>query len=64
MTLAVHNVNGQVVRTLLSRELPAGPSLAVWDGRDDDGRPLASSIYFARLAAGGESVFRKMTLLK
>ena len=64
VTLAVHNVNGQVVRTLLSRELPAGPSLVVWDGRDDDDRPLASGIYFARLAAGGESVFRKMTLLK
>jgi len=64
VTLAVHNVNGQVVRTLLRQELPAGPALAVWDGRDDGGRTLASGVYFARLAAGGESVFRKMTLLK
>lgn len=64
VTLSVYNVNGRVVRTLLNRELPAGPSLVVWDGCDDCGRALASGVYFARLAAGGESVFRKMTLLK
>jgi hypothetical protein len=38
--LTIHNVNGQVVRTLLGRELPAGPSLAVWNGLDDGGRVL------------------------
>ena len=64
VALTVHNVNGQVVRTLLRGELPAGPSLAVWDGLSDDGRHLASGIYFIRLAVGGESVFRKTTLLK
>ncbi len=64
VTLTVHNVSGQVVRTLIDEELPAGPALAVWDGADDSGRDLASGIYFARLAANEESAFRKMTLLK
>ena len=64
VTLTVHNVNGQVVRTLVDEELPAGPALAVWDGTDDSGLNLASGIYFARLAANEESAFRKMTLLK
>ncbi len=64
VSLTVHNVNGQVVRTLVDSELPAGPALAVWDGTDDSGLPLASGIYFARLATREDSAFRKMTLLK
>jgi len=62
--LTVHNVSGQVVRTLVDSELPAGPALAVWDGTGDSGLPLASGIYFARLATREDSAFRKMTLLK
>ena len=64
VTLTVHNLNGQVVRTLVDEELSAGPALAVWDGTDDSGRDLASGIYFARLATDEENAFRKMTLLK
>ncbi len=64
VSLTVHNVNGQVVRSLIDSELPAGPALVVWDGTDDSGLPLASGIYFARLASGEDSAFRKMTLLK
>jgi hypothetical protein len=64
VTLTVHNVSGQVVRTLIDEELPAGPALAVWDGADDSGQDLASGIYFAMLAADEENAFRKMTLLK
>ncbi|MFH1866010.1 MAG: FlgD immunoglobulin-like domain containing protein, partial [Candidatus Eisenbacteria bacterium] len=63
VNLTVHYVTGRVVRTLVDEELPAGPALAVWDGTDDHGRPLASGIYFARLASNEESAFRKMTLL-
>ncbi|MFH1865340.1 MAG: FlgD immunoglobulin-like domain containing protein [Candidatus Eisenbacteria bacterium] len=64
VTLTVHNVNGQVVRTLVDEELPAGPALAVWNGTDDSGRSLASGVYFARLVSNEQSAFRKMTLLK
>jgi hypothetical protein len=62
--LTVHNVNGQVVRTLVDNTMPAGPAVVVWDGTDDSGRAVSSGVYFARLAAGEESAFRKMTLLK
>jgi hypothetical protein len=64
VTLTVHNVNGQVVSTLVDEKLPAGPAIAVWDGTDAAGRSVASGVYFAKLAAGNESAFRKMTLLK
>jgi len=64
VTLTVHNVNGQVVRTLVDEELPAGPAIAVWDGTDGTGKALASGVYFARLSTSKNSAFRKMTLLK
>lgn len=64
VTLTVHNVSGQLVRTLVDAGLPAGPAIAVWDGTDNDGSQLSTGVYFARLAAGEERAFRKMTLLK
>jgi len=64
VTLTVYNVSGRVVRRLVDEPLSAGPHSVVWNGRDDLGKSLASGIYFARLAAGGESLFKKMTLLK
>jgi hypothetical protein len=64
VTLAIHNVNGQLVRTLVDGPLPGGQSVAVWDGRDDSGRRAATGVYFAALDAGGQSVFRKMILIK
>jgi hypothetical protein len=64
VTLTVHNVNGQLVRTLVNDALPAGPALAVWDGADESGRRMASGIYLAGLQAGGQTTFRKMMLLK
>jgi hypothetical protein len=64
VTLTIHNVNGQVVRSLVDAELPAGPAVKVWDGTDDEGNGLATGIYFAKLSAGDKDAFSKMTLLK
>jgi hypothetical protein len=64
VTLTIHNVNGQVVRSLVDAELEAGPAVARWDGRNDAGRGLATGIYFAKLSAAGNDAFAKMTLLK
>ena len=63
-TLAVYDVGGRRVRTLVSGSLAAGQHHVVWDGRGDAGRALASGVYFYRLEAGGEVLGRKMLLLK
>jgi hypothetical protein len=34
----------------------------VWDGRDAEGRPVASGVYLARLSAGGQE--RQRTLVR
>lgn len=62
--LAVHGLDGRLVATLVSGDLPAGEHEAVWDGRDRAGRPAASGIYICRLEAGGVVRAERVALLK
>jgi len=60
----VYNVQGRRVRRLLNEELPAGDHRVNWDGRDGEGRAVATGVYFCRLRAGGRDAATKMLLLK
>ena len=62
--LDVFDAAGQRVRSLVSGQLAAGVHVAVWDGRDQRGRDVASGTYFARLRAGGVVQVSKMILLR
>lgn len=63
-SLTVHDVAGRKVRTLVDGRLDAGPHTAAWDGRDSRGHRVAPGIYFCRLEVAGESVARKMVVLR
>jgi hypothetical protein len=60
--LAVFDVSGRLVRTLLSGERAAGASGVDWDGRTAAGQVVAPGVYFVRLdtrdGAGSRSVVR------
>jgi hypothetical protein len=43
---------------------PAGVHHVPWNGRDEDGRAVASGVYFYRLEVGGEALTKRMVLLK
>jgi len=62
--LAIFDVQGRLVRTLVDGSLPAGPHAVVWDGRSDAGRQAASGTYFYRLRSGDQEFTRKMTMVK
>jgi len=64
VTLRVFNVLGQEVRTLVDGHQRAGLHLVRWDGRDHQGLPVASGIYFCELRAGGERQSGKLVLLR
>lgn len=64
MTLAIYDLRGRLVRTLISEERPAGEYSARWDGRDDAGRRQASGAYLAKLQLGSIQRVVRMTLLK
>jgi hypothetical protein len=62
--LELWNLLGQRVRVLVAGARDAGAHQAWWDGRDEEGRELASGIYLCRLQAGGFSQTRKLLLLR
>ncbi len=63
--LAVYNILGQRVITLVSGTVAAGLHETSWNGRDQSNQPVTSGIYFYRLTAGDQTVkTRKMLLLQ
>jgi hypothetical protein len=62
--LAIYNLKGQKVKTLVNEVLQAGEHSVVWDSRDDNDRQVGSGIYFYKLKSGNYQKVRKMILLK
>ena len=64
-SLRVFDLQGRLVRTLLSDQtFPRGRHEAIWNGRDDTGRRVASGTYFYRLEAGDYSETKRVALVK
>lgn len=64
VTLAVYNVLGQQIRTLVNQELPAGRHSVTWEGDNDSGAKVASGMYFYKLISTDFVTSRKMMLVK
>ncbi|MFQ5500500.1 MAG: FlgD immunoglobulin-like domain containing protein, partial [Candidatus Zixiibacteriota bacterium] len=62
--LSVLNILGQHVRALVDEQLPAASYSVDWDGKSQDGPPVASGVYFYRIEADKWVQTRKMLLLK
>ncbi|OGC92247.1 MAG: hypothetical protein A2W25_09995 [candidate division Zixibacteria bacterium RBG_16_53_22] len=64
LNLAIYDLAGRKVRTLLAGYQEAGHTSVTWDGKDENGRNVSSGIYFYNLKAGDISMTRKMNYLK
>ena len=66
--LTLYDVRGRKVRTLADGIHSQGTFTTTWDGRDDQGRRVASGVYFCRLTTEGteerSEVRRKLLFLK
>ena len=60
----VFNIRGECTRTLVDGYLPAGTHHISWDGRDSQGHPVSSGVYFCKLTAEGVEETRKMVMIK
>ncbi|MGQ0719936.1 MAG: M20/M25/M40 family metallo-hydrolase [Candidatus Eiseniibacteriota bacterium] len=62
--LAIFDLAGRRVHTLVSGKVPGGLHDAVWQGRNDDGQRVASGVYFYRLKGENRTVTKKLMLLR
>jgi len=64
VSLAVYDLTGRRVRTLVDGHVGVGEHFALWDGRGDDGTRTASGVYFARYVGGDVVDTAKLVLIK
>ncbi len=64
VNLAIYNLLGQKVKTLIDWEMAPGQQDVLWDGTDNNSENVSSGIYFYRLSAGDFHDIKKMMLLK
>ena len=62
--LRIYDSTGNLVRTLVNDEQPAGDYSVEWDGTSEHGVSLASGIYLYQLNSGNFSQTRRMIMLK
>ena len=66
--MAVYNIKGEKVKTLINDNLPAGMHTIPWNGTDENGISVASGIYFfktdTRDNLGDYTSLKKVILLK
>lgn len=62
--LVVYDAMGRQIRTLVDGRRPPNSYVEVWDGRDGNGRPVASGTYFYLLQTPGWTGGKKMMLAR
>lgn len=62
--ITIYNVAGQNVRTLVDEHQTTGFKTIHWNGKDNEGKELASGVYFYKIQAGAFTDSRKMILMK
>jgi hypothetical protein len=62
--LAIYDVSGRLVRTLVDRHLGEGRHEFRWDGRDGQGRGTSAGVYLYRLTTPDGDLTRRMVLVE
>ncbi|MGH7601429.1 MAG: FlgD immunoglobulin-like domain containing protein, partial [bacterium] len=64
VSLKIFNTMGQVVKTLVDGEQPAGRYNVTWDGTSEAGTRVTSGVYLYVIKAGDFVQSRRMTVVK
>jgi flagellar hook assembly protein FlgD len=63
--LSIYNIKGQKVKSLVKETIPAGDHNILWNGTDDNNKPVSSGVYFYKLIVNGKTeAVKKCLLLK
>jgi uncharacterized protein (TIGR02145 family) len=64
VSLFIYDIAGREIKTLINNSQPAGWYTAQWNGTTQDGTPVGTGMYFARIQAGEYSEVIKMVYLR
>jgi flagellar hook assembly protein FlgD len=62
--ITIYNQIGQIVKKLVSKEMPIGYHEVIWDAKDENGEIVANGIYICKMRAGEFQKAIKMLFLK
>ncbi len=60
----IYNLRGQLVKTILNKNISQGKQEIVWKGLDKNNNKVASGIYLYRILTDSQTIQKKMILLK
>jgi uncharacterized protein (TIGR02145 family) len=63
VTLAIYNLMGQKIKTLIDGYKPAGSGQVIWDATNDSGHGVAAGVYIYSMQADGLRANKKMMLI-
>ncbi|NOZ08407.1 MAG: T9SS type A sorting domain-containing protein, partial [FCB group bacterium] len=64
VTLAIYDITGRLIRTLVNGNLAEGYYNVTWDGRDAANNTVSAGMYIYTLSAGSETISHKMVMMK
>lgn len=64
VSLAIYNLRGELVATLVDEHRAAGSHMVVWGGLDSRGQASPSGVYFAQLRADGVVMTQRLALVR
>jgi hypothetical protein len=63
VTIAIYDVSGQHIRTLVNERKEAGYYSVRWNGRNETNKPISAGTYFCRMQTGEYSSVMKIVLM-
>ena len=64
VTVAIYDVKGGKIRTLVEGATSVGRHVIQWDGRNDNGGQVGSGVYYYRLKAGKDILTKKLVIVR
>jgi YVTN family beta-propeller protein len=64
VNLEIFNVKGQKVKTFINEQIQKGKHSIIWNGLDDNNKPVSSGVYLYKIKTQKQESVKRMLLLK
>ena len=62
--ISIYNIKGQKIKTLAEGEFTTGKKEIIWNGVDENNKPVKSGIYFYRFETPEKTINKKLILMR